>query len=89
MRDNNKDRWVLFQIFDCVLERWSPVYCATSIPSMDLECKEMAVKLKNRVFEVYALGEMCDGDFKPFSDLKIPVVYNKVEEVLDEISAAQ
>jgi hypothetical protein len=64
MISENKDSWVVFQIYDETTERWSPPYTAPSIPAMMLECKEMAEKYKSRPFMVRAIGLLRDSQFE-------------------------
>lgn len=59
----NQDKWTLFQIFDLIMERWSPIYCAGSATAMRHECLDMAEKLKGRPFVCRRLGFMLNGEF--------------------------
>lgn len=65
MKKKNDESWVLFQIFDHTLERWSPVYCAATPISMHLECEDLMKKQPSRGFTCRMLGEIEDGIFTP------------------------
>lgn len=85
MRDNNES-WALFQLFDEMTERWSPVYCSPSILAARMEVKELSKKQPNRVLIFRVLGIIMDGSFEPVGsgDEKFGN-----PEGTDEISAAR
>lgn len=88
MITENKDSWVLFQIFDEVTERWSPPYSAPSIPAMRLDIKELAHKQKNRPIMVRTIGIVRDSEFEAVT--LADEWYNREdEEKVDEISTAR
>lgn len=88
MITQNKDSWVLFQIYDEVTERWSPPYSAPSISAMRLDIKELAQKQRNRPIMVRTIGFVCDNDFEALN--LVDEWYNREEEVkTDEVSAAR
>lgn len=62
---DNLDPWVLFQIYDLVTERWSPIYCGMSETAIRLEIDETMKKMANRPLIVYILGTMKSGVFVP------------------------
>lgn len=62
MKTNN-EKWVLFQIHDEVLDRWSPVYCGATTVSVDLEIKDMMKKTSDRPITLRILGAMENGLF--------------------------
>lgn len=87
MITENKDSWVLFQIYDEVTERWSPPYSAPSIPAMRLDIKELAEKQKNRPIMVRTIGIVRDSQYEAVT--LADEWYNSPEEdKTDEISAA-
>jgi len=59
----NKENWMLFQIFDAVLERWSPVYCGATVVSIRMEVEEMVKKTNGRPVKLRILGVIQDGIF--------------------------
>ena len=59
------DRWILFQLFDCVLERWSPVYCGASEVAIDLEIKDMLKKYPNRPIVRIFVAELKGSEIFP------------------------
>lgn len=73
MTENN-EKWTLFQIYDEVSERWSPIYCGPSLTAVRLDIDELSKKQPNRPMTVVILGTMVDGDFKPErQEIKIEV----------------
>lgn len=80
MKENNES-WVLFQLFDRVLERWSPIYCGATKTSVDLEIKDMEKKTNDRPVMLRYLGVMSDGVF--VADESADVFYGNAE-VLNE-----
>lgn len=90
MKKNN-DSWFLFQIYDGILDRWSPVYCAATQMAALMECKELERKLANRPFRAYPIGYMEGGMLTTSSAINLPFYTYDVdlEEVKNEVSAAE
>lgn len=89
MKENN-DSWFLFQVYDGILDRWSPVYCAATQTAAILECRDMQKKLPTRPFAAYHAGMFSAGIMVPAAD-SLPFFENLVDplEVKDEVSAAE
>lgn len=90
MRENIES-WFLFQIWDGILDRWSPVYCAASQMAAIMECKELQKKLPGRPFKAYPVGYIEGGKLRgTFSGLLPFHVYDvDLEEVKHEVSATE
>lgn len=84
MKDNDES-WFLFQIFDHITERWSPVYCSPSKAAVKYEVLELHKRQPHRDLTVKYLGQICDGRF--IQDIDLERVYAKEDE--DEISKAR
>lgn len=63
----NDEVWFLFQVFDEITERWSPVYCAPTKEAARLECKDLQRK-SYRAFTMRPLGNMQDNNFVAVPD---------------------
>lgn len=90
MRENTES-WFLFQIWDGIMDRWSPVYCAATQMAAIMECKELQKKLPGRPFEAYPLGYIEGGVLTTSSSVYLPFYRYEVdlEEVKDEVSATK
>lgn len=63
IKTENSENWVLFQIYDCTTERWSPVYCGASVAVVHHEIQELTKKQPNRKLIRRMLGEIRNGVF--------------------------
>lgn len=81
MKDNTES-WALFQIYDHVTERWSPVYCAPSNAAARLEVKDLAKRQPNRMITMQFLGIIQNCDF---TKLEAQEVFNEEQS---EVPAA-
>lgn len=79
----NTEYWFLFQLFDRITERWSPVYCAPTLAAAHLECRDLSKKRPNQVFVFVPLGTISDGVFVPSPSQTLQ--FGELEEETDEV----
>lgn len=62
-----REKYFLYQIFDKIAERYSPVYCATSVAACERDFNNMLVKAQhaNRDdFDLEILGTLIGKEFE-------------------------
>ena len=65
-----REKYFLYQIFDRIAERYSPVYCATSVAACERDFNNMLSKAQhaNREdFVLEILGTILDKDFEVYN----------------------
>lgn len=79
----NDEVWYLYQIFDVIMERWSPIYCESTVTALNLAVAELVRKQRNRPIVVRYIGQMCEGDLIVGTELN-DVAHGSLEEYIEE-----
>lgn len=87
----NTDSWVLYQLYDAVLDRWSSVFSVATVTALRMEIDEMVKMQPNRPALIRFLGEFCDGEriLEGGKDIVVNELAWRKLEAPNEVSAAE
>lgn len=68
MKTDNNESWFLYQIFDNVSARYTPVFCAATKRAALYDCEDLIKRQVNRPFVMIPLGVITGGVFVESDD---------------------